>query len=277
MIARSSAYLALLVALLACALTPPLPASPTPAPPAAVASPPPTPAVTPTIVADSGWQTLGPGLERRVVNQVTGQGSLLESLTILRLEPALFNFTVAYQPGQPLTLEQWSSQSGALLVVNGGYFTEENYATGLIVAEGQRSGQSYGDFAGMFAVTADGVELRWLLERPYDPAEPLLAAIQSFPLLVKPGGQLGFPEEDGLSSRRTVVAQDTQGRILFLLAPRGALTLHQLSRFLVDSDLAIDVALNLDGGTSTGMILTDPAETVPAYVALPAVIAVYRR
>ncbi len=31
----------------------------------------------------------------------------------------------------------WASDSGALLVVNGGYFTEEAQVTGLTVVEGQ--------------------------------------------------------------------------------------------------------------------------------------------
>jgi hypothetical protein len=129
----------------------------------------------------------------------------------------------------------------------------------------------------MLAVTAEGPELRWLAERPYDPNEGLVAAVQSFPLLVKPGGLVGFPDEDGLVNRRTVVAQDRQGRILFLVAPRGYFTLHQLSVFLVASDLELDIALNLDGGTSTGLLLAEPAEGIGAYTLLPAVITVEER
>jgi uncharacterized protein YigE (DUF2233 family) len=116
-----------------------------------------------------------------------------------------------------------------------------------------------------------------LAERPYDANEPLQYALQSFPLLVKPGGEMGFLEEDGIRGRRTVVALDGNGRLLFIMAASGSFTLHELSRYLVESDLELDVALNLDGGTSTGLRLADPAEEIPAFVPLPAVIAVYPR
>jgi uncharacterized protein YigE (DUF2233 family) len=235
------------------------------------------PLPTATVPADSGWQLLRPGLEKRVINVLDGNGRLVESVYLLRFEPAYYQFGVAYRPGEPLSLEAWQAETGALVVMNGGYFTEINVATGLIVSDGQVSGVSYGDFAGMLAVTAEGPELRWLSQRPYDPNEVLLAAVQSFPLLVKPGGLVGFPDEDGLVNRRTVVAQDRQGRMLFLVAPRGYFTLHQLSVYLVNSDLDLDIALNLDGGTSTGLLLAEPAEGIGAYTLLPAVITVHGR
>ncbi|MFQ5419744.1 MAG: phosphodiester glycosidase family protein, partial [Anaerolineae bacterium] len=110
--------------------------------------------------------------------------------------------------------------------------------------------------------------------RPYDANEPLQYALQSFPMLVKPGGKLGFPDEDGQPSRRTVIAQDRDGRFLFIIAPWGKFTLHQLSAFLVNSDLDLDIALNLDGGSSSGLLWADN-QGVQAMTAVPAVIAVY--
>lgn len=232
---------------------------------------------TATVVPDTGWLLLRPGMQRRIINLVDGDGELQESIYILRLEPAFYRFDVAYRPGQPQFLQQWQAETGALIVSNAGYFTENYVHTGRIVAGGEGSGTSYGDFAGMFAVTEAGPQLRWLRQRPYDPAEKLLAAVQSFPLLVRPDGILGFPVEDGKPSRRTVVAQDRQGRILFLIAPGGTFTLHQLSTFLVASDLELEIALNLDGGSSSGLLLADPAEGMPAFLPLPAVITVYER
>jgi hypothetical protein len=94
-------------------------------------------------------------------------------------------------------------------------------------------------------------------------------------MLVTPGNQIGYPDEDGAPARRTVIAQDRQGRFLFVLAPSGTYTLHQLSRFLVASDLDLELALNLDGGASTGLILADPVEGVPPFELLPIVITVH--
>lgn len=251
----------------------------TPSPPHPVTLSPVHPGVfaafTPTAPPDTGWQMLRPGLEQRVIRLLAVDGRVREELSIFRIDPALYEFRVAYRPGEPQTLAQWQAETGALLVVNGGFFTEEFVATGLTVIEGQANGGSYGDFAGMFAVTAGGPEVRWLGARPYNPDEPLLYALQAFPMLVKPGGQIGYAEEDGQANRRTVVGQDSDGRILFILAPWGSFTLHQLSVWLAESDLNLDVALNLDGGTSTGLHLAEPEVVIPAFTRLPIVIAVF--
>ena len=140
-------------------------------------------------------------------------------------------------------------------------------------------GTSYGDFGGMLAISAGDPELRWLAQQPYDPNEPLQYALQSFPILVKPGGDLGFgPEhEDNIQARRSLIAQDQAGRILLMVAPQGNLTLHQLSATLTESDLEIDFAFNLDGGPSSGILLAEPAEGIPAISPLPIVITVYER
>jgi hypothetical protein len=239
----------------------------------------PSPTIPPT-PGKFDWHSIQPGLERRTLN-LTIDDKYLDSLYILRLEPVYFQFDLAFDP-QGRTLEAWQAQTEALIVLNGGYFSLENETylpNGLTVIDGIPMGSSYGDFGGMLAVTEIGPELRWLAQQPYDPTEPLLAALQSFPILIKPGRELGFPEEyeDNLIARRTVIAQDRKGRILLIVAPQGNLTLHQLSVYLTDSDLELDIALNLDGGPSSGIILSEPVETIPALSPLPVVITVHRR
>jgi uncharacterized protein YigE (DUF2233 family) len=204
----------------------------------------------------------------------------VERLTIVRLDPAAVYFRVHYDPIAPCPVSAWAERLQPLLVVNGGYFTPENETVGLLISDGRAWGTPYEDFAGMFAVTADGrVSVRWLRDRPYDSDEPLGEAVQSFPVLVKPGGVMGFPADadDGRPSRRTVVAQDRQGRILFIVAPRGHLSLHEMACFLADSDLDVDVALNLDGGFSTGLWLRTNETPVEIHsrVPVPSVISVY--
>lgn len=253
--------------------------TPTLQPAAAAPTVTPTTAVslTPTPLLDTGWERLHPGLERRVIRLVDEAERPLARLYLIRLEPELYHIAIAYRPGEAQSMAAWQADTGALLLVNGGFFTPEMMATGRIVVDGVGSGTSYVGFGGMLAIGDGFAEVRSLAERPYDPNESLTYALQSFPMLVKPGGEVGFPEEDGIRGRRTVVAMDGNGRLLFILAPGGTFTLHELSRYLVASDLDLDVALNLDGGTSTGLRLAEPAEEIPAFVPLPAVIAVYAR
>jgi uncharacterized protein YigE (DUF2233 family) len=258
--------------------TPTPPPTPTPFP-----TPTPYPTPRPTFTPeppDTGWQSLQPGAEWRQKRVETDQ--VAERLTIVRLDPATVHFHVHYNPVTPRPVSAWANLLQPLLVVNGGYFTPENRTVSLLVSDGQVWGTPYGDYAGMFAVTTDDqVSVRWLQNQPYDPNEPLKEALQSFPVLVKPGGVMGFPidADDGRPARRTVVAQDNQGRILFVVAPRGHLSLHELARSLAESDLDLDVALNLDGGTSTGLWLNrgeQPVE-IDSLVPVPSAISVTYR
>lgn len=225
---------------------------------------------------DTGWRALAPGVEWRRLWADTGIGR--ERLRLVRLDPDQVRLRVAYQPSHPRRISQWAEAlPGALLVVNAGYFTPEKQATGLIISDGLPSGRSYDDFAGMLAVSADGqISVRWLRVWPYQPDEGLVQAVQSFPVLVKPGGVMGFPPDadEGQCSQRTVVAQDTAGRLIFLVSPRPRFSLHELAVWLTESDLGLDIALNLDGGHSTGLWLKGHDEQIDSLELIPAVIAV---
>ncbi|HET6596434.1 MAG TPA: phosphodiester glycosidase family protein [Anaerolineales bacterium] len=242
----------------------------------------PTPFLSPTLEPpDTGWQILQPGLERRMIRLFNAQNEHIESLYIYRLEQNLFRLDVAYRESS-LSVEDWQGETNALMVVNGGFYREENdkpIPNGLTILNGQAFGSSYDSFGGMLAIGDEWAEVRSLTQKPYDLGEPLWAGLQSFPLLIKPGGELGFPAEleDNIRARRTVVAQDNAGRILFLIAPRGHFTLYQLSLYLTSSDLDLDIALNLDGGPSSGILLAEPREVVPSQTLLPIVILVYPR
>jgi uncharacterized protein YigE (DUF2233 family) len=227
------------------------------------------------------WPLLQPGLERRVIQIDDDQHQQVESVYIWRLDQNRFRLDVAFA-GTPKSLQAWQEQTNAAMVVNAGYFSiaNERYSPdGLTVIDGKPFGNSFQGFGGMLAIHAGQAELRSLVRQPYDSSEPLEAALQSFPVLVQPGGRLGFgaEREDHARARRTVIAQDKHGRILFIVAPEGYFTLHELSAYLTQSDLDLDIAVNLDGGGSTGILVANPREVIPSKVLLPFVILVYPR
>jgi hypothetical protein len=251
------------------------PAKPTPVPslPSISATVEPTP--------DADWSLLQPGLERRVIQIYNGQNQHAESLYVWRLDQDHFRMDVAYAD-RPKSLDAWQKETQADLVVNGGYFSIENeryFPDGLTITNGKAFGRSFNGFGGMLAIDRSEAELRWLVQKPYNPYERLQAALQSFPVLVQPGGKLGFPaeRENYARARRTVIAQDREGRILFMVTPEGHFTLHQLSAYLTESDLDLDIAVNLDGGGSTGILVARPREIISPKVLLPFVILVYAR
>ncbi len=256
--------------------------TPTPLPPTPTPSLlPPTPRPSPTPdPPDTGWLSVVPGMEVRSLPVTTSLG--IERVNLTRLAAEGFHFRIRYTPGQAQPLRAWAMQTGLLLTLNAGYFSEAYEVIGLTIVEGRPYGFVYEDFAGMFTVKQNGeVSVRWLRERPYSYNEPLVAGVQSFPVLVKPGGVMGFPPDadDGSPARRTVVAQDRDGHILFLIAPRGYFSLHELAVWLVSSDLGVDIALNLDGGNSSGLWLDEGPHPIQidSYTPVPAVITVSQR
>ena len=229
---------------------------------------------------EPGWSMVQPGLERREIPVFNGQNQQVESLFIWRLDQKYFRMDVAYDE-TPKSLETWQRDTNAAMVVNGGFYSIENekyFPNGLTIVNGQPSGRSF-NYGGMLAIHEDRAELRWLVQRPFSTSERLQAGLQSFPILVQPGGELGFgPErENHASARRTVIGQDRAGRILLMVAPQGYFTLHQLSAYLTESDLGLDIAINLDGGGSTGILVANPPEVISPTRLIPFVILVYAR
>ena len=229
---------------------------------------------------EPGWTLVQPGLERRVIPVSNNQNQQVESLYVWRLDQNYFRMDVAYDE-TPKSLETWQRDTNAAMVVNGGFYSIENekyFPNGLTIVNGQPSGRSF-NYGGMLAIHEDRAELRWLVQRPFSTSERLQAGLQSFPILVQPGGELGFgPErENHASARRTVIGQDRAGRILLMVAPQGYFTLHQLSAYLTESDLGLDIAINLDGGGSTGILVANPPEVISPTRLIPFVILVYAR
>ncbi len=222
------------------------------------------------------WYSGTPGVEVRYEDWKS-PGNNEDTVTIVRFDLRHITLSVAYQPTQPLSMGEWMQQEHATAMLNGGYFDDQNSATGLVVSDGQSFGSSYTGFGGMLSVNSNGhIALRSLSQQPYDPSnEQLRQATQSSPMLVSGGKATQF-NANAAGSRRSVVAMDTQGRLLFMASPGTAFSLGELEDLLVSSDLSIDRALNLDGGASTGLYVNAGKQQVAidAFTNLPIVIIV---
>jgi exopolysaccharide biosynthesis protein len=203
------------------------------------------------------------------------EGNNTDTVSIARFNLSQVHLSIGYQPDQPLYIHNWAKQAGALAMINGGYFDENNNATALLISDGQVSGATYDGFGGMLAVDAQGnVTLRSLLEQPYDPAnEQLQQATQSAPMLVINGKRTEF-QANAASQRRSIAALDKQGRLLLIVSPSNAFSLDETADLLVASDLEIQTALNLDGGGSTGLYVKGKEEPVDVDSLTPVPIAI---
>lgn len=222
------------------------------------------------------WQALGNGIERQEISLVPYQRG---SAPVLRIDPAAVTFRVHYSPGAARSLVEWRDMlPGARVIVNANFFDETDRVLGLLVSDGQVFGRSFAGFGGMFAVSTTGVRVQSLVAEPYQ-GQMLLHAVQAFPMLINAGGVLA-PQGDGFdsASRRTWIGQDGEGRVVIGVIPY-AVSLADLQYWLLGSDLSLDNAFALDGGRSSGLVVSTPnySEAYPAFDRLPAVIAVYAK
>lgn len=237
-----------------------------------------TPALTTGAVpVENAWEMLAPGLERRLY--LPGDDYALTQFVALRVDPTYYRFRAHYRPAAPLTLQGWREQlPDAVAFINANFFDPQGNALGLVVADGVVYGQAFPGYGGMLQVQNGQARVRSNNVEPYT-GEVLEQAVQAFPVLVSDGqASYANPQGDRIS-RRTVVGQDSAGRIILITTPSFiGMTLVDLSGYLAASDLDLVTAVNLDGGGSSMMAVTIPALfQVLSFDPVPAVLAVYAR
>ena len=229
-----------------------------------------TSASTPT----SHWQDIALGLQWRTIKPNDDE---MAQLKVLRVDPAQYRFRAVYQSREPYTLATWQSrEQDHVALVNANFFDHEYRALGLVVSDGVSFGTPYRERGGSLLVKGDTISVhanRSLTDRDWEAAEQ---AVQGFPLLVEDGQPTYFSQSDTQRTRRTVVAQDKDGRILILVAPFLGLSLPDLSAYLASSDMNVHTAFNLDGGRSTMMSVPDINYKLPSFEAVPAILSIYR-
>jgi hypothetical protein len=238
-----------------------------------------TPATVATPANSAAWETLAPGLERRFYRP--GGDYALTQLVALRIDPQQYTFSAHYRPGAPLNLTGWRDiLPGAVAFINANYFDPENHALGLVVADGVAYGHAYQKFGGMLQVQNGIVRVRSTTLEPYI-GEALDQAVQAFPMLIT-NGQAAFENTQGdRSTRRTVVGQDKEDRIVLITTSSlSGMRLVDLSRYLATTDMQLVNAVNLDGGGSSLLALALPDQPIyfiPSFDPVPTVLAVYPR
>lgn len=241
-----------------------------PTPTAWIAQPTPTPSL-----YDGHWRVKAPGIEYALFEAT--QGGYREWLVVVRLQPERVRMRVGYAPDAPRTVREWQQSSRADLAVNAGFFDEQHRATGLVIADGRQFGRSYVGFGGMFALRERAPSLHWLRLEPYRPDPRITQAVQGFPMLVMDGAVVeGIPPSER-RNRRTFVALDRRGRVLFGVTQMAQWRLVDLAAYLAAGELDVWRALNLDGGGSSGLWLSAPHDSLSmnSPEPVPAVILVW--
>lgn len=199
------------------------------------------------------WTPVMTGVDFKQV-EVTGAGFGSELFDIVRIDPQQQTISATWQSATPQTVADWQDTLAASVVINGTYFDEHNEPTTAVIVNNSSVGLWLGGNTGVLqsadqrnwniAATTTKTANTWLLQ-----SYPVLFANQH-PILSSASTAV---------ARRTVVAVDQTGLVYWLVTEYGNLTLEQLAK-VVHSQLGLTLtaALNLDGGSSTGLVIKSP-------------------
>lgn len=167
----------------------------------------------------------------------------------------------------PLTIDEWAERLGAPVVFNAGQYDENLSHLGWLKQNGEwlvphrhaawqallLSGPTDG---AAWARIADLAQAETGVEKRYR------QVIQSM-MLVDDTGRIRV-RRSHKSACRTIVAEDTLGRILVIVT-EGAVVLADLAEWLLQQDLGILRAMNLDGGVESQLAVSTPELTFSFY------------
>lgn len=220
------------------------------------------------------WQIIDEGLEWQTI---VPEGNSFAQMNVLRIDPDLHQFRAMYQAGNPQYLSDWQAINvDAVAIINANFFSPDNTILGNLVSDGIRFGETFRNTGGTFLLENGVPSIRSNRTQPYQ-GQPVEQAVEGFPSLVENGESIYFNSNPSPVSRRTIIAQDTDGHILLMVTPFIGLSLTDLSQYLPTTDLNIVHALNLDGGGSSMMYVQPIDYTISSFDPVPAVLAVYRR
>lgn len=192
------------------------------------------------------------GLEFRQVKIGAGLGAA--TLHHVRFDPKTHTFAVMDNPHGDFSLASASEKRGALAAVNGGYFHPDRTPLGLVVRQGAtiHPQERARLLSGLVVVTRRGIAIP--RASAFKTSPEVREALQAGPFLIENGRPVAGLNATR-SAARTVVVEDAAGRYGFVVY-RSA-TLAEMAAILASAEHfpggKITRALNLDGGSSTGL------------------------
>jgi uncharacterized protein YigE (DUF2233 family) len=162
-------------------------------------------------------------------------------------------------PREASTINDVARTSGAIAVINGGYFNagSDFSPCGLEIGNGKRSGslETPSPLGGALVIRNGKADIVWDAE--FKDGEDVTQYVHCGPWIISDGKTLPEPQKSQQSSVawRTFIATDRKGTWLFGIC--SPISLSVLSDLLLDPQITtgikIDRALNLDGGPSSGI------------------------
>ncbi len=215
------------------------------------------------------WREHKPGLE--VGEQPTSGG-----LRILRIDPARWEFSLhmASRDGASLSLGEWARRQGLEAGINASMYLPDNKtSTGYMRGHGHVNNPRVGGRLGAFFVAEPGqtappsLPPAAIYERETPDLDRLLegysVVVQNYRLIDSAGTILWA--SGGPLHSIAVVAEDTSGRILFVLAA-APMPAADFAALLQRCDLALKAVMYVEGGAQAGIFLREHGPDAPVTV-----------
>lgn len=206
------------------------------------------------------WHTLSRGLNFAEI-KVSRQGEVVETLAVVKIDPAFNSFRVFHR--KPQSIVAWQEEIQAPVVFNASYYSPEGKPVGLVVSDGKLFGPLHNQqMRGMFVAEPTGMSpdlpratiLDLVFGRVEPEKLPWTQGVQSFPLLLDYKGRIRVKSTEK-RAYRTVICADRNGNILLFNTGNEYFTLYDFAHFLKASTFEIDSALNLDGGAEAQLYI----------------------
>ena len=162
---------------------------------------------------------------------------------------------------EKLTSREAIVKNGCLYLISGGFWTEEGNNLGLLVTNGQVLSQVQESKLADGFLSIDTVGLATISKNPPE-IESARLALQSGPIIFSAGHALPI-ESSNDYARRVVVATTDENEVVFivvyaksspLLGPKLSDLPSVLNELQKNTNLELEEALNLDGGTHSAFI-----------------------
>ena len=233
------------------------------------------------------WTPASKGIEYARIPAFGALARKGNSILLARIDPASVLFRVYYHGGRGKPVQSWIKEfPSAALIVNANFYQGNGRALGLVMIDNKVVSQPSGrPGAGRFQVKDEVPSVGPMVGDEVtanQKAARYTEAFEGYPLLIAQGQQItSIARYDAkFHSRRTIIAQDSKGRILLIVTTPTEVSLAEMTDWLLNSGLDIVTALNLDGGLSSQMLIPasgDQPELITGISNVPTVLVVYNR
>lgn len=195
------------------------------------------------------WHELAPGFDVAEM-PVVAEGKEVDRMLLARVDPARFRLEVRSGAAGNKGLDDWMTELGAVLVINGSYYGRHGDPDTPLLSAGRQLGPlEYDARHGAFVATDTGAGVRDLTTESWQMAfTGAHDAMVSYPLLLAADGSGRVKADARWLANRSFVGQDRSGRVLLGTTVDAFFSLDRLGPFLRDAPLDLITVLNLDGG-----------------------------